>query len=193
MRPSQNAQQHDTEIDLLVLQMLLPRALHCVHFNGFSLTGARRCQCQRPPHCLHLLLSHWCRRCCCCHIFYSSSSAIGASKCCCCYSFCTRSSDAIFCAVLNTDVHCYTALAPATQAHTVFSQIWKIVLSTQIVYIQNFVVLKNSFVCCTRIHFSYKECTLCKISCTIFCTIRGSLQKKRGREVIFCTKRLPTL
>ena len=70
----QNAQQHDTGIDLLVLKMLLP--LHSLHL----LLSHRCSQMLLPPHCLHLLFSHWSRRCCCRHILYSGS-AIGAHKC----------------------------------------------------------------------------------------------------------------
>ena len=50
----QNAQQHDTKIDSLVLQMLLP--LHCLHL----LISHWCLQMPLPPHCFHLLLFHWC-------------------------------------------------------------------------------------------------------------------------------------
>jgi len=53
-RMCQNAQQHDTGIDPLALQMLLP--LHCLH-----LLHSHWClQMLLSLHCLHLLLSHWC-------------------------------------------------------------------------------------------------------------------------------------
>jgi len=77
----QNSQQHDTGIDPLVLQMLLP--FHCLHLS--SPTGARR-RC-----CHHVVYICSCptgaRRCCHGNIFCCGSCAIGEHRCCCKYEF----------------------------------------------------------------------------------------------------------
>jgi len=62
----QNAQQHDTGIDPLVLQMLLP--LHSLHL----LLSHWRSQMLLPPHCVYICFSPTgtgAHRCCCRHIF----------------------------------------------------------------------------------------------------------------------------
>jgi len=84
----QNAQQHDTGIDPLVLQMLL------------------------PLHCLHLLLSHWCSQMLSPPHFWQRVLCNWYSQMLLLLELCTRSSTAVVRAVRYTDVHCPPAPRP---------------------------------------------------------------------------------
>jgi len=83
------------------------------------------------------------------------------------------------------DVHCFPS--PYLPQHLPWLWTGHFFSEKSILFIQNFVVLKNCTVCFTRRYCSYKECT-CEISSTNLVTVRGYCWRKRGRRIIFCTK-----